>query len=136
MQETDAESYRSRSEEGSGFAETSPRTRRRVSFPGVRCSVDVRYVGPSFGGDEYLWGTGVLEGYEVVARGGGGSLYTFILVVKDSSSTVTRPFERPGTCLAMRNGMVRNGSTPDAMAEPWYMPDKHRGGRGVGTGRA
>ena len=77
MQKLDAEPDGNRGEEGGRFAETSPRTRRRVSFTGLRSSVVVLYAGPSFSGYECLWGAGILEGYEALAAGGGGSAVYF-----------------------------------------------------------
>ena len=61
MQELDARSYGSRSEEGSEFAETSPRMKRCVSFAGDRCSVTDFRASARFGRNEGLWGTGVQE---------------------------------------------------------------------------
>ena len=63
VQEMDIESYGSRSEEPSGFAETAPGTRLSVSLTDVRRNVAVLHAGLSFSGDEGLGGGGAQEGY-------------------------------------------------------------------------
>ena len=63
MQKLNAEPDGGRGEEGGRFAETSPRTRGRVSFADVRSGVVVPHASPGFGGDKRLWRVGVQEGY-------------------------------------------------------------------------
>ena len=77
MQKLDAKPDGNRGEEGGRCAETSRRTRGRVSFASVRSSVVVLYAGPSFSGYECLWGAGIQEGSEAVVAGGGVSAVYF-----------------------------------------------------------
>ena len=44
-------------------------------------------------------------------------MYFLILVVKEGSSMVAMPFERPGRCSAIGGGGVSEGSSPGVMVE-------------------
>ena len=42
---------------------------------------------------------------------------TLILIVKEASSTVATPLERPGPCSAIREGSAGGRTAPDEIAE-------------------